>query len=126
MASSMSNSFALLGGEDGFQQVPSKRNKKKKSKALGTQQANESPANASSAPSEVSEHRAGASSEIFQQVWIYRLCADMSGNDALFSFNHHDVAVLHAIPHIRYRWSACRSRLEGPKVTRSREHSQTL
>ncbi len=62
------NSFAMLGNNDGFQQVPSKKNRKKKSKAQNHSQAAEYPATVSSAPSEVSEDIPVAPTETFQQV----------------------------------------------------------
>lgn len=68
MADSMSNSFALLGANDGFQQVPSKKNRKKKNKAQDQIQAVEASFTPSSAPSDVSEDVAGAPHEAFQQV----------------------------------------------------------
>lgn len=68
MASSMSNSFALLGADNGFKQVPSKKNRKKKNKAQDHTPADESSVMLSSNPSEMSEDAAGVASESFQQV----------------------------------------------------------
>ncbi len=64
----MSNSFALLGGDDGFQQVPSKKSRKKKNRSQDQNPAAEASVTPSSAPSEVSEETAGAPSDAFQQV----------------------------------------------------------
>lgn len=63
-----SNPFAMLGDDDGFQQVPSKKNRKKESKAQNHSQAAESPVTVSSAPSEVSEDIPVAPTASFQQV----------------------------------------------------------
>ena len=64
----MSNSFALLGASDGFQQVPSKKNKKKKNKVQDQITAAEGSLSTPSAPSEISEDTTGAPSEAFQEV----------------------------------------------------------
>ena len=77
MAGSMSNSFALLGANDGFQQVPSKKNRKKKNKTQDQMPAVETPLNPSSSPSDMSEDTAGAPTEAFQQV----LMVAVLGND---------------------------------------------
>ncbi|CAK0753433.1 hypothetical protein CVIRNUC_002220 [Coccomyxa viridis] len=68
MAGSTSNSFALLGIGDGFQQVPSKKAKRRKSRTGDKPQVIEAPTNVTNPPFEASEEMAGASSEIFQQV----------------------------------------------------------
>ena len=68
MAGSTSNSFALLGIEDGFQQVPSKKAKRRKSRTGDKTQILESLDPVPNRPLEVSEDMAGASSETFQQV----------------------------------------------------------
>ena len=68
MAGSTSNSFALLGIGDGFQQVPSKKAKRRKSRTGDKTHLLESPDTVPTQPLEVSENMAGASSETFQQV----------------------------------------------------------
>ena len=64
-----SNPFSMLGNDDGFQQVPPKKNRKKKSKAHNHSQAAESPVTVSSAPSEVSEDIPGAPTASYHQVF---------------------------------------------------------
>ena len=70
MAGSTANSFALLGirDGDGFQQIPSKKAKRRKSRTGDKTQVFEPPSNVPKPPFEVSEDMAGASSETFQQV----------------------------------------------------------
>ena len=68
MAGSTSNSFALLGIGDGFQQVPSKKAKRRKSRTGDKTQVIEAPIDVTNPPFEASEEMAGASSETFQQV----------------------------------------------------------